>query len=428
MFRRIFMLQTVGVTGMGIVSSIGDTIPQFTLSLRHGNTGISKMTYELVPKTSVDIAALIKNFVFLEKLSKLNGLPDDVIRNAKRLGQRAPFVIQTSILSTLEAWNMAKLFDNDLASDRIGLFIASQNSTQNYQYNQLQKFRNKPEYLSPRYGLEFLETNQVGVLSELFHINGESLLIGGASATGNVGLIKAFQAVRTGILDICVVVGVVTDLSPMDIQGFYNMGAMGGRKFSDQPDKACRPFDIQHEGFIYGQSGACVIIESMDSASKRNAEVLAQIAGGAINIDGNSSSNPNVNGEMKAMLTALEQCGCTVSDVDYVNTHGSSSPLGDRTEAEAIRRVLGDHSSRVWLNSTKGLTGHCLFSAGVVETIATIIQMNEGFLHPNKNIDEPIDKSLRFCGAKAIDDKINVALSNSFGFGGINTSIALRRN
>ena len=418
-------MNKVGITGMGIISSIGDDVSSFCNSLKGGISGIKQTTSTKEPKPSVDIAAEIQDFSFLESLDQVKGVPDETRHHARRLGQRAPFVVQISIISALEAWHNAGLFDKTVRPERIGVIVAGQNSTQNYQYDLIPKFRENPEYLSPRYALEFLETNQVGVLSELFGIHGEGFVVGGASASGNVGIIKGYQLVLSGLADVCLVVGTVADLSPMDIQGFINIGAMGGKKYIGQPEKACRPFDSQHEGFIYGQAGACVVLESESSALKRGASFLAQVKGGSLNLDGNSSANPNLNGESKAMLSALNQAGLSASDVDYINTHGSSSSLGDKTEAEAISHILGNRTSEVWLNATKSLTGHCLYSAGVVEAIATVLQMKEGFLHPNKNLEDPIFKDLKFCGAEATNHQVNIAISNSFGFGGINTSVVL---
>ncbi len=418
----------VGITGMGIVSSIGEDVSSFCNALMIGKSGIKISAVQKEPKVSVNIAAELQNFSFLELLNRFQNVPEEKFINAKRLGRRAPFAIQASIISALEAWQSAQLFQSKIQSERIGLIVAGQNSTQNFQYDLIQKFRENPEYLSPRYALEFLETNQVGVLSELFGINGEGLVVGGASATGNVGIIKGYQLVHSGFVDVCVVIGTVADLSPMDIQGFINIGAMGGKKYINQPEKACRPFDKQHEGFIYGQASACIILESLASASKRDAPFLAEIKGGSINLDGNSSSDPNKNGEVKAMLSALNQAGLSALEVDYLNTHGSSSALGDKTEADAICDVFGSHTAALRLNATKGLTGHCLYSAGLVEAIATVIQMRQGFLHPNKNLEEPICNDLKFCEAEAINHRIDIAMSNSFGFGGINTSIVLKRD
>jgi len=418
--------QPVVITGMGIVSSIGDNVSAFCAALREGRSGIAHRAGG-DPKLAMPIAAEIPNSSFVEKLEAVPGLSAEVARKARRLGQRAPFPIQTSILSATEAWLSAQLFSIPLAPERVGLIVAGQNTTHKHQFDLIPSFREDPEYLSPRYALEFLETNQVGVLSDLFRIRGEGFAVGGASATGNVGIIKAFQAIRAGLLDACLVVGVVADLSPLDIQGFINIGAMGGKQFLHQPEKACRPFDARHEGFIYGQACACLVLESARSASWRGVPVHAAVVGASLNLDGNSSADPNVEGEMKAMTAALDLAGLSPGDVDYLNTHGSSSPLGDRAEAEAVSRVFGNSGSRVWLNATKGLTGHCLWSAGVVELVATVLQMKEGFLHPNRNLDEPIHDGLRFCGTEARELRIDVAMSNSFGFGGINTSVVLKR-
>jgi malonyl-ACP decarboxylase len=418
---------TIGITGMGIVSSIGDDIISFCNSLKQGKSGITRVSLSSTPELSVNIAAKIQNFSFSESLKKLQNIPEEQFFKARKLGQRAPFVIQTSIISALQAWEQAGLFDNTISSNRLGLVIAGQNSTQNYQYELISKFGKNPEYLSPRYALEFLETNQIGVLSELFGIQGEGIVVGGASATGNVGLVKGYQLIKSGIVDACLVVGVVTDLSPMDIQGFINVGAMGGKLYGDRPAEACRPFDTKHEGFIYGQASGSIVLESAGSAKKRETEFQTEMAGGVVTLDGNSSSNPNKNGELNAMSYALEKAGLAVTDINYINTHGSSSPLGDKTEAEAIGDLLGDHRPNVWINATKSLTGHCLYSAGMVEAIATAIQLKEGFIHPNKNLEELIDKTLKFCSDKAEQFQPMAALSNSFGFGGINTSIILKR-
>lgn len=426
------MQRDIAITGMGIVSSIGDGLSDFGAALESGKSGIRRMDGVSASGVSVDIAADIRDFSFMERLRQFQGMPDSMLNAARRLGRRAPFTIQTSIISALQAWQQAGLCTEPadrsrIDPDRIGLIIAGQNTTQNYQYALIPKFKATPEYLSPRYALEFMDSNQIGVLSELLGIQGEGFVVGGASATGNVGIIKGAQAISQGRLDICLVVGVLADLSPMDIQGFVNIGALGGKVFRDDPEKACRPFDVRHEGFIYGQAGAGIVLESRAGAARRGGPVHACLKGAAMNLDGNSSADPSVNGEVKAMLSALQQSGMRPEDIDYINTHGTSSPLGDKTEAAAINRAFKDCTSGPWLNATKGLTGHCLYSAGVVEVIATVVQMTKGFIHPNKNLETPIDSALKFCGSRAVRQPIATAISNSFGFGGINTSIVLKR-
>jgi len=418
----------VGIVGMGIISSIGDDVLGFDQALKRGVSGVSTLKRRNGPELSVNIGAEIPDYSFIDRLYKCPDLPVEILRQAKKSAQRSTFPVQTSVLSALEAWRDSRLSTWDGDPERIGIVVAGESTTQNYRYGLHDSFKDNPEYLSPRYALQFLDTNQVGVLSEIFNIKGEGFVIGGASASGNVGIIKAAQMIQLGIVDTCLVVGVVADLSPVELQGFINIGAMGGKNKRLAPENASRPFDIQHDGFIYGQASACVVLESLEHAKARGVPIRSELLGGVIKLDGVSTSEPSVVGETNVMNSALLQSGVSASKIDYLNAHGSASPLGDSTEIEAIKRVFNDHVSRLWVNSTKGLTGHCLYSAGIVELIATVLQMEGDYIHPSKNLDEPIDNDIRFSGATAEKDKIAYAMSNSFGFGGINTSIVLKNS
>lgn len=419
-------LPPVLITGMGIVSSIGHDVAAFGRSLAAGQSGIRRVTRTTVPPLAVPIGAEIEDFSFQAAVRAIPDLPDALREAAARGARRAPFTIQTSVVAALQAWGQARLDAGAMAPERIALVVAGHNTTQSYQYGLYPEFRDNPEYLSPRYAVQVMDSNQLGVLSEMLGIKGEGFVAGGASASGNVGIIQATRLIQAGLADACLVVGVAADLSPMEIQGFHVIGAMGGKKFRDQPEKACRPFDAQHEGFIYGQAAACLVLESGASAQRRGVAGLAAILGGAIRLHATASPQPDLDGEAEAMRAALRHGAVAATDVDYLNTHGTASPLGDSTEVAAIAQVFGAHFPKVWLNATKGLTGHCLNSAGVVEVIATVIQMRQGFIHPNANLEAPIHATARFSGATAVRQPIRVAMSNAFGFGGINTSIVLR--
>ncbi len=416
----------VSITGMGIVSSIGHNLAEFSQALAEGKSGIRRLSKTTTPPLPMSIGADITGFHFEEQLKAFPDLPESLIQSAQQLARRAPLTIQTSVIAALQAWQQAKLHDRQVQPERIGLVIAGHNTTQNYQYALYPDFQQNPEYLSPRYALQFMDSNQIGVLSALLNIQGEGFVTGGASASGNIGIIHGMRLIQTGVVDACLVVGVMADLSPMEIQGFYTIRALGGKQFHDQPDKACRPFDAQHEGFIPGQAAACLVLESTAQIEQGKVPSLADILGGAINLHASASTEPNLNGEAKAMTAALQQGGLAATQIDYINTHGSSSPLGDNVEIQAIEQVFGDHLANIRLNATKGLTGHCLYSAGVVEAIATAVQMQQGFIHANINLDQPIHKSAGFCGATAEHRPIHNAISNSFGFSGINTSLALQ--
>jgi len=411
---------------MGIVSSIGHDVAAFARLLLEGRSGIGHITRETVPPLAVKIGAEIVDFSFSTTLRDMAGLPEALKDAASRLARREPFTIQTSVIAALQAWQQAGLHADNVPPKRIALVIAGHNTTQNYAYGLNAGFQSRPEYLTPRYAVQFMDSHQIGVLSEIFGIQGEGCVAGGASASGNVGIIQGMRLIQAGLADACLVVGVVADLSPMEVQGFHALGAMGAKQFRDAPEKACRPFDTRHEGFIHGQASACVVLEAGDVAAARGATSFAEILGGAINLHATASPQPDAGGEARAMRGALAQSGLAPDDIGYVNTHGTSSPLGDATEVRAIEQVFGTHFQHVWLNATKGLTGHCLNSAGVVELIATVVQMREGFLHPNANLENPI-QAARFVGATAVREHVDVAMSNAFGFGGINTSIVLRR-
>lgn len=417
------------ITGMGIISSIGMNIEEFKKSLRTGRSGIGVLKTQTKSPISVTIGAEITG-ISLESMQRhyeVAGLPGEFIHKAMLCTYDAPPGVRASVLSTLEAWQQAQLFKKPLDSYRLGIVAAGSNLSQNYHYGLLPGFQSNPQYLTPKYAIHYMDTDHVGTLSEIFNIQGEGITVGGSSASGNVAIIKGCQSIQLGILEACAVVGVMADLSPMELQGFYNLGAMGGKRFCNQPGKACRPFDKDHEGFIYGQAAGCLILESLDSAQKRGMPVLAEIEGAALLLDGNRLPNPNAQGEAHAMESALKQASIKPTQVDYLNAHGTSSPLGDETEIKAIKTVFNENLSHLWINSTKGLTGHCLTAAGVIEAIAAVIQMGEGFVHPNTNLENPIDHECRFCGREARQASIEISMSNSFGFGGINTSIILRK-
>ncbi|NOZ52782.1 MAG: beta-ketoacyl-ACP synthase [Gammaproteobacteria bacterium] len=416
----------VAIIGMGIVCSIGDTVQDFKQSLKKGVSGITRLADRKGPKLSVDIGAEIEKFSFLDQFHHYSDLPVEVLKKAKQCAQRSPFSVQASVLPALEAWQDSGMFASEYNPERLGVVVAGESTTQNYRYGLQADFENAPEYLSPRYALQYLDSNQVGVLSEILTIKGEGFVVGGASASGNVGIIKAVQLIQLGIVDTCLVTGVVADLSPIELQGFVNIGAMVRENSFQTPSKASRPFDRQHAGFVYGQASACVVLQSCGVAIQRGSVVQAKILGAAMNLDGVSTTEPSITGEAGAMNMALHRAGISASEINYLNAHGSSSPLGDVIEAKSIKQVFKDHVSTLWVNSTKGLTGHCLYSAGVVELIASVLQMEGEFIHPNKNLESPIDDDLRFSGATFEKEKIKFAMSNSFGFGGINSSIVLQ--
>lgn len=416
---------TVGVSGYGIVCSTGVGVPAFKDALIQGITGIRFWEDRVFP--GANIGAPLKDFSFANSLTTFTKTPDKFLTQVRKLAQRQPLTIQASLIAALEAWFHANLFEEPANPSKIGLVVAGNNIGQNDQYNSFLQYQKEPSFLTPSYALSYLDTNHVGIVSEAFGIKGMGCTIGGASASGNVAIAQAYQQIKNGLVDISVVVGALVDLSPVELQAFHNIGALGGEKFKDNPEKACRPFDRDRNGFIYGQGSGCLILESEASAIKRGVPLLGKIRGVALSLDGNHLSNPTVEGEINVMKAALSDAKISSSDVDYINAHATASTLGDETEVQAIKELFAADLPKIWINSTKSITGHCLGAAGTVEAIATLLQIKEGFVHPNLNLENPIDNDCRFAGRTKDSAKIEIAMKNGFGFGGINTSIIFER-
>lgn len=418
----------VAITGIGIQSAVGSTIAEFTHALRHGNTHFKK--YEFPPVSSPIIAAMLPNEISIsEKIYHLKHNQNETRKNyLVKLTNRLPWHLRSTISPVLEAWEQAGMTQNELNTDRFGIVVATQNSASHYQYDLRAGFDKQPEYLTPSYSLNYMDSAHVALISDIFNITGEGFTVSASSASGNLALLRGLQLIRDGYQDICLIIGAAADLSPMDIQGFINIGAMGGQHFLDKPNEACRPFDKASDGFIYGQASACMVLESEESAQQRNASILGYVLGGASVLDGNYFSDPWVSGEQRAMEKAIKDAGISQEQIEYINTHGTSASLGDKVELEAIEEVFGTHLKNIFLNSTKSITGHCLWSAGVVEAIATVIQMQNGFLHPSLNILNPISEKSQFVTGRSKSISIKKALSNSFGFGGINSSVIISKD
>jgi malonyl-ACP decarboxylase len=226
--------------------------------------------------------------------------------------------------------------------------------------------------------------------------------------------------VASGQVDACVALGALMDLSYWECRGLRALGAMGSTMFAERPQAACRPFDRAHDGFIYGECSAAIVLESATSVASRGRRPYARMAGWGMAMDANRNPDPSREGEVRAMRDALDRAGWQAADVDYVNPHGTGSIVGDETEVAALKEV-GLGAARI--NATKSLTGHGLTAAGAVEVVATLLQMRAQRLHPTRNLDDPIDSTLHWVGADAVDASMNRALSLSMGFGGINTAL-----
>jgi malonyl-ACP decarboxylase len=413
---------SIGVTGMGIVCSVGHDVESVATALRLGACGIRADPWG---PDGPPFAATLQGFSLADALSGRRGLPAELLEAAERSVRRAPLPLQAATATALEAWEHAGLHHARLSPERVAVVVAGNNLTGGYAEAQRPSFARCPSHLSGRFALHMLDTDHVGTISEVLGIRGEGFTVGGASASGNLALIQASRLLELDEVDACLVVGALADLSRMELQGMLNLGAMACRGPHDAPAQPGAAFDHAHRGFVVGQASASVILESSVSARRRGAPMLAELAGYGTSLDGNRLAAPSEVGESAAISRALDRAGLAPHQVSYVNTHGSASPLGDATELAALRAALGDSFGKPWINATKALTGHCLGAAGVVEAVATVMQIQGEHVHPNPFLHQPIDREGRFVGKLATPATVRFALSNSFGFGGINTSIVL---
>ncbi|GAX59170.1 beta-ketoacyl-ACP synthase [Candidatus Scalindua japonica] len=417
----------VVITGYGVINSVGHNVEDFTESLRSGKSGISTLLTIPTDTCPVKIGAEIKDFSYIDYLNSLEEISQSIYTISRKVCNNSNLSTQISSCAAIQAYLDAELIHSLLDSSSIGIIVSGNNISQKYIIDNYDKFLKEPEYINPKYAISFLDTNIIGAISEILNIKGIGYSVGGASASGNLGLYNAYQLIQAGTVKACLCVGALADFSELELKAFSILGAMTGQTFNDQPEKASRPFDKKHDGFVFGQGSGCVVLESMESALSRDVQIRGEIVSAASGLDGNHLTNPSIEGEIKVMQSVLQETGITTKEIDYINTHGTSSPLGDITELDAIKHVFKECVKSIHINSTKSLIGHCIYSAGVVELIATLIQMKEGFYHPDINLDDPIDRQVNFVGKKVLTDvKINYALSNSFGFGGINSSILVK--
>jgi malonyl-ACP decarboxylase len=417
------------VTGVGVVCANGLAVPEFLASLRFGRAKFGYLARAGRCGPRPFLGAEIPAFSLCEQIRRHAG--QSVLAARCERHRRLSWSGQLAMLATLQAWMDAGLPGADVSEDDIAdtavdgaaLIVAGSNLHQREMLETCREYAHRIEYVRPTHGVGFFDTDLVGVISESFGLHGEGCAIGGASASGNLAIAHGARLVRHGEAPLAVVVGACTDLSAIELQALAGLGALGSRRFAEQPERACRPFDRDSDGFIYGEGSGCLILESREHARRRGASVYGEIAGAGVCLAGDRTPEPSLEHETRAMRLALRQAGVSPEAVDYVNTHGTGSTRGDAIELAAIRGAGLGHAR---LNATKSLTGHLLSAAGVVECIATLLQMQEGFLHPTRNLDRPIDPDLAWVAPDGESADVRVALSNSFGFAGINSSIVVR--
>ena len=404
----------IEITGMGIITSIGQTIADFQSALLAGKTQFGYLKRPGRKGSKLFIGAELPDINAQSKLPEYSGL----LRSAS-------WSTQIATMAVSEAWQDAKLSSYQFNPERIGIIVGGSNFQQRYQQQIWERYQSRPQFLRPTYGITLWDTDLMGLLSECFQIQGEGYSVGGASASGAISIIHAARQIQMGITDISIAVAPLFDISQWECQGLMNLGAMGSERFSANPNLACRPFDKDHDGFIYGEGCGVVVLEKAAHAQQRGVTSYGELIGWSHILDGERGPKPSQKGEERAINTALTMAKLQPEQIDYVNTHGTSSPMGDKTEVAALKCVGLSHCL---INATKSLTGHCVTAAGIVEFIATLLQMKAGFCHPTHNLLNPVDITLNWVRQTAVEAQINYAISNSFAFGGINIALVIGKS
>jgi 3-oxoacyl-[acyl-carrier-protein] synthase II len=412
-------LKRVVVTGMGALTPIGNTLNEYWEALINGKSGAAPIQQFDAALFKTQFACEVKNFNAEDYIDK---------KEARKLDQFS----QYALVSASEAMADAALMESNPNFDRIGVIWGSgigglktfQDESQNFFSGD-----GTPRF-NPFFIPKMIADIAAGHISIKYGLRGPNYVTVSACASSTNAIIDAFNLIRLGKADAIVTGGSEAAVNEMGMGGFNALKALSTR--NDSPETASRPFDLDRDGFVLGEGGGALILEEYEHAMKRSAKIYAEVIGGGMSGDAYHMTAPHPEGlgAKNTMIAALEDAGITPSEVDYVNVHGTSTPLGDVAEVKAIQQVFGEHAYNLNISSTKSMTGHLLGAAGAIEAIACIMAVKNDLVPPTINhfTDDPeLDNKLNFTFNKAQQRTVNVALSNTFGFGGHNTSVIVRK-
>jgi 3-oxoacyl-[acyl-carrier-protein] synthase II len=411
----------VVVTGIGAITPIGNNIPKFWNGLSTGMNGCDFITGFDTTLFRTKFACEVKDF------NPENFFDKKELKKLDTFGQYG-------LACADEAVKDAGLLDyTELNKKRVGvLFTSGFGGVQTFEKELFQYFQNgrNPRYFSPFFVPRTLLDLVGGSISIKYGFKGMNFSVVAACASSTNAIIDALNYIRLGKADVLVVGGAEASVTEVAIGAFGAIKALSER--NDDPKTASRPFDLHRDGFVMGEGSGCMILESLEHAKKRNAKIYAEVAGGSMNADAYHITAPNPEGEsvIQVMQDALEDAEMSLEEIDYINVHGTSTPLGDVAEVKALQKVFGEHVYELNISATKSMTGHLMGAAGVVEAIASVLAMQHNLIPPTINHftdDDGFDSKLNFTFNKAQEKSVKAVLSNNFGFGGHNASVIFKR-
>lgn len=411
-------LRRVVVTGLGALTPIGNDVMSYWDGLVSGKSGADHITYFDTSKFKTQFACELKGYDPLNHFDR---------KEARKLDKFA----QYALVCSEEAIQDSKLDLDSIDKTRVGVIWGSG-------IGGLETFQNEATAYAegdgtPRYNPFFIPKMipdiAPGVISIKYGFKGPNFATVSACASSANALIDALNYIRLGYSDVMVSGGSEAGIIKSGIGGFNAVQALSKR--NDDPKTASRPFDRERDGFVLGEGGGCIILEELEHARSRGAKIYAEVCGAGLSADAYHMTAPHPEGEgaINVMLNCIRDSGLSYKDVDLINMHGTSTSLGDKAEAKAVKAVFKDHAYNLNINSTKSMTGHLLGAAGAVEAISCVLAINNDIIPPtinHFNEDPEIDNKLNFTFNKAQKRKVSVAMSNTFGFGGHNACVMLK--
>lgn len=402
----------VVVTGVGAVTPLGNTIEDSWAAAKRGQSGIAKITKFDTTGFDVTFAGEVKGFnpdLYVEK------------KEQKKMDE----FIHYSIAASKMALEMAKLELTQDVKDQTGVIIGvGIGGLHTIEETSIKMKEKGPGRISPFFIPAVITNLAAGQVSIALGLKGPNYSITSACASGVHSIGDAVRYIRDGNTEVMLAGGAESTICGLAVGGFASMRALSTR--NDAPEKASRPWDKDRDGFVLAEGAAVLCLESLEHAEKRGAKILCEITGYGVSSDAYHMTSPAPEGEggYRAMKMALEDSGLNASDIQYVNAHGTSTPMGDGLESAAIKRLLGDHAKKVWVSSTKSMTGHALGAAGAIESAFCVMAIRDQVAPPTINLENPSeDCDLDYVPNKAREGKIDNVINNSFGFGGTNASI-----
>jgi len=410
-------MRRVVVTGLGAITPVGNNVNEFWQSLIEGKSGIDiiKRFDPFEYNLPVVIAAEVKNFNPREHLDP---------KQARRMSDFVKFSMVAAKEAVKDAGLELDKIDLNRAGVIVGTGIGGLRDIEEQQTLLLQKGARK---VSPFFIPSGISNIASGYISIEFGFKGPNSCVVTACATGTHSIGDAFKIIQRGDADIMIAGGTESAITPLGIAGFANMKALSTR--NDEPQKASRPFDAERDGFVMGEGAGILVLEELEHAKRRGAKIYAEVIGYGLTGDAYHITAPcdDADGAIRVISMALNDARLNPSEVDYINAHGTSTPLNDKIETLAIKEVFKDHAYKLKISSIKSMIGHLLGAAGGVEAVATIKTIETGIIPPTINYEKPDPNcDLDYTPNKAVEYPVKVAISNSFGFGGTNACLAFK--